>query len=92
MPLLPHLQYHPSYHPSLYQFPHFPLPFTQTSPPLPPPVSAKKKERKKYTCRKCGNSEGHGQYKGQRFCPKTEKENSYEEWLKNKRDNDPKKK
>ena len=92
-PISSRLPYHPSqYHPLPYQpFSPFPFPFMHAAPPVQAPQALVKKERKKYTCRKCGNSEGHGQYKGQRFCPKAEKV-SYEEWLKDKRDNDPKKK
>jgi len=42
-------------------YPFMPAPTSQTPAP--------KKEKKKYTCRKCGKNEGHGQYKGYKYCP-----------------------
>lgn len=76
------------YMPSYPNFPTMPIPIPTVSTQAPTNESHPKKERKKYTCRKCGQSEGHGQYKGQKYCPNQVGNPDYKTWLENKRRED----
>ncbi|MEM7299286.1 MAG: hypothetical protein AAF391_13595 [Bacteroidota bacterium] len=58
--------------------------FQYTTPPSDN-LQSKKKERKVYTCKKCGlpmKSANHGQFKGQRYCGNEPGALLYEKWLK----------